>query len=762
MAEKMELDVDMRTATAIERIAALIAAMEQLRSETAALDSATDKAATAERGLGDASEGTKKKIDGLAGKVEAVGTAAEGTARKVETSHKKIDTAIDTTSTKTTGIGKVAQDWHGQMQGVVSQYLGLQGAMTIIDQLKANMKEVIEAQSKLVGVKWSQDLAVKPIMDNMNLTGRAGQDLAVKLTSDMAISTAMTFEQAANLIGAGASSAKQYDVRDKKSRAIVEQIGKFAGRVGLEGKDELDGLFNMINKAQSEGLSVQQALATFDVIGARTGKSDLKKVISGAVAAVIPAMDQGVSFNEAMAQYSVLATQAPTAEEGADRTRMLYTVAQAATEGVKKRVVRYAAKRGALAGYRATTDEEFAASIAGGEDEDSQAIRDMRQNYGELAGKADLEDRKFEESISDRKRSKNFTAVDEGLAREQYAFKTADRDQGKEKLALDLKQREAKSRAAMDAKREADAFNNLTLSQKTAMMKGFFSSEDLSTQEVNELAGAMGGKPQQLLALRNAASPDAIALEKQLAAAIADPDAIPLMEEKNRKHLETSPAIRNVEAAKAARDQVKEVTPGAEYARLLNERATQSAEANRGAGKWEKVMRGGTAFTPAGHTANVKAEMLMEEMKKYYAGLSPQDQGSPEGLAIADTIAKAEETLFDSTLTMWTPEYSSAESGKFAAQFGDNQYMLQQRRASREARQTAATKMKAGTPAGPTAPPAPSAQSAPPTTAPSVTPATQPSEPASGGVSQVNYYNISNGNVWTSPGGDIDLPGRFG
>ncbi len=754
MPERMELDVDMGTAEAIARIEALLAAMGQLHSQTTSIDAAMSGASTATASLGTASTTATGHITGVGGAAEATITSVNNyrdagitAAKAYIDKHSKVGEALDKTKSKTDGVSLVTGNWGTSLESVVNQYLGFTSVFRILDEIESRQKGMIEAQRELTGDKWRQDLAVKAVTDNLELQGEEGQAVARKLTTDFAADTRMDISQAANLIAAGAPQG--FDARDKDGRESLTKIGLFSARVGLQSKTEMDGLLTLITSARAQNLSVDQALAAMDVATTRTAKADQQSLIRGMVASVVPALTKGVPFNEAVSQFGVLASIAPSAEEGADQMRMLYTVSDAVSPQVKKRFSKFAAERGVLKGVIPVTDQELQHQIAEGDDSSSLSIQKIREDLSQMPEKARIDDGKFEASLKRQRRAGTLTPAAEALARDDHEQKLIDRRQQREKLEADLRKLEKKMRDQMNTDRQIEAFDEMSTIEKATLLKSFAAQAD-SPSALSDLAAMLGGRPMQAQAVRNSVLPQGVQKEKEIRDALADPKTVQRMMEKNRLYTQESQAINAQNQAQIERANADAVTPGNEFATRFSSRADAEYKRRKTAGEYGFVGKTGINFTSERHKADVAAQLLMSEMQSYYHSLSKSDLSSPEGREFDEKLASWDETFFENS--------GSATAGTLerkvnlaANELGTLVKKIDRRR-SGESPVTGTNSDESPRPATST-------------TRPSTQPATMPSEPhadAMIGQQPSTYYNVSVGNLWTSPGGDIDLPGRFG
>jgi hypothetical protein len=777
MAEKMEIDVDLRTAQAVVDLQRLYEGLDRVEDATRQQEEATKKLETASEKAADAQGELAAKTEDVAKAAEKEAKAETQAAAKTEEAAKTSERAARSkrehadASDKSRKATEGLSDSLGKMAG---QYLGVSAAITGALRLLAlydeRLKSIVEAQTKLVGEKWAADLMAKSIMDNLALKGKTGEDTARQLGIDTMRKTALNFAQSANLIGAGASFG--FDVREKKGADVVTEVGKYAARIGMESKEEMDQLFKTVLAGQAQGMNVKQILGQMEQAAIVTGTSDPKAFQRSLLSAIAPAMAQGVSFKRAVTQASAMMSVATSPEQGAEKSRMLWHVVGSGQPEMQEKISALVASKGLLPGSVQVGDKAFEARVAG-EGEDSQAIRRLRQDLVDTRDKGTIEDEKwaaanaarrdkFGEQMGSLKRRGKWTPEAqakeeqelqqrEALEKKEQELRLRERQQKLSNMAEDLRQREGKLRGTMQGEANVAAWRALPLEQRLAKLKELASK---SPQEVRE---AMGGRPELFDALVLASGKAAGEREAAAVAGVNDPDAVKKLDESNRLYLETSPAKNTMQAAEEMQKNVATVDVGQEYAaRALTE---AKSELQRRTAQGDAMMWGGWSgegfmWSDDQRENAILYERLQADFKEFVGSLSPEEKASLEqqmgksvdalGQEMRDVAGNASRTAGDRRrqIMRWLRWTGISRAWRDS--------LRKQKPAGAQSKGGAAGQASTGG--------EPQAAAGGTMQAPM---AGGPLADAGGGATIIINQNV--GNQWQGPGDDLDsLPGRLG
>jgi hypothetical protein len=340
MGEKLEAEVDFKTAQAVRNLKEVATTLEGTEKNLKATAVATEQVDKAMEDAADSTSKAKKEIKetgeeakGTEKKLKDTAQAAKEAGKEFEDAGKKGKKGAKDTGDEVSLLSKATQSLTGEVRGLVMSFLSLQTAVAILREMEERIKAVVAARQKLAEFKLSQEETVAPLINNLGLVeNAAGQQAALKVANEFRSRTGATLDQTVNILSQAQSSGIQvFDAGKGKvnesGMQMAATVGQYAARTRLDA--ETSGkLFNILKIAGvKDPQGAEKMLAQFDVAAKNSLVANPAQFVQAGIRAVAARMTQNVPFDQALAAYAAATVVNPDPNLAATITEQFSRVA---------------------------------------------------------------------------------------------------------------------------------------------------------------------------------------------------------------------------------------------------------------------------------------------------------------------------------------------------------------------------------------------------------------------------------------------------
>jgi hypothetical protein len=734
VAEKITIDVDVPTASALSNLLQLNTALNSIGNEFRELAAHLRSGGDGMAQFGGKTDGATRELREMSlqgaratGELDKHRAAGIAAAERYLEMGRSGSRATKDVGDGTTMLSGLTRNLTGQVGAWVAGYAGIQGAVNLINALIDRMEKAIETQRKLAGERIEKSGVSQELMANLGLTGAGGEAIAKDLMSRLMKRTGITYEQSGFILGSTASSGQ--DVRTPGGMAYAEELAAYSRRAGLD----KESVLAVTKYAQQQGITDAEGLkllfAKGDAVQAVAPGLEKAPFWKNLAAGSAAGLSKGVDPDVMAAIFASTMAAGTSEQDAGNMTRMVLALAQGTSGQSRRLMARSAAKLGVTTpGF---LDDKVLMEMRDRGNTDATVFLKERPAIEREAKDIDLDARRhrIEVDLRDREIAKVKDPAVRALRRKDAEAKDEDYQRKIQKRREALAERRRKVDQTGRELAEDIAYQSLPLEDR--LLKVAFPT--LSTDDVNEqnrIIAEFGGQFQMTNSMFTLLGKEGRKrYERALAAgrgATADQTTTANV---GFEETDAGKASRVQSQMEASRMGVTDA--GAMYAELLIRQAQNQREIDTAQGTRTGAFAG--AFTGEASDYGYENEMMEKQLSRDLSvvgsGILPFDEkGRRELKAIATEL------------------YRSSRSAHLTPAASRRQDLINVAKRI-QALKEASTPRSAGTTDGDVAPPA--------TTQPAAD--IGPQSDAGWGGGQVIHV----GNLWVGGGGELELPGRL-
>lgn len=630
----LEIDVDFKTRQAVQNVAEFIRQWDQLK-----------------RVAGESADSIKKAGDETSKHTEKVKIGAQ-TMQEYRRSQEELNRAMGIGTEQMRqqtqageSMSKSFGMWAQGIGAVALAYQGLRQVSVVLQEIEERQRRVLDDRARISQGALGLGNLMTMVMDNLGVSGRAGERKAMQVVSQYAESTATTPEQAAMAVASLASN--RVDPNSQQGQLF----GKFSGRYALnpDTQEKLIRLMRMSGSMQSPE-AAQKFLAGLQGGAAITGETNMDRLVSGMFDPVEISMRNGLGIEQGMGQYFAALESTRNPLRAAERVRIFSRAVTGPGDDARALLADAAVSGGFMPDYK-VPGADIEAAITGRGTGSARTAAGARQTIQELRENAALDDERHRVQMEAdklaitrmRERGQSAEQIaqaesEAALREKMHAQKVVERNRDLTRVQQDLDRSTAAVAKELRGTELGRRFAGLPIAVKMRSFSRMVSTAKTPAQQA-AMVEAFGGQPEVFREAAAQAAPGAQEQAARASEAILAGDPAALEADLGADVLR-GPARQRITESRTRFAQAQESTAGDEMANLIQQEGTAHGEAVRNelGGEFARssavppeLRRHGR--TPTGSTKEYfEIENLimaaLDRVQELWESLTPEEQGA--------------------------------------------------------------------------------------------------------------------------------------